>query len=80
MFIMIKIAWKQNKMFICCELALKLHFIGTIFGFIVKKESLYKKTWKQLWLLTKTDVNKVNNIVYLQKPMSTCTLTSVIYK
>jgi len=55
MFIMIKITSKKNKMFICC----------------VKTESLYKKTSKQYRLLTKTDVNIVNNIGYLQKPMST---------
>ena len=42
------------------------------------KVYIKKNTRKQHRLLTKTDVNIVNNIDYLQKPMSTCTLTSVI--
>ena len=61
-------------------MGLKLHFTGTILGLIIKIESLYKKTWKQHQLLTKTDVNIVNNIGYLEKHMSTCTLTLVFQK
>jgi len=41
------------------------------FGFTVKTKSIYKKnTSKQHRLLTKTDVNIITNIDYLQKSMS----------